>query len=382
MKIQVLQSALKKGIGMVSRAVAAKSPVAIVLNIKVSAQDDVLTLEATDFKSAITYTLPCTVTTPGQTTIPAKLFSDVISSLPNEILSLTTDVATEITTIASQKSKSAVNGVKADDFPVIPSLDDFEKIAEVDAHTFRIALQRVAIAAANTESRPVLAGVFFQCTANNASAKEITITAADGFRLAQQTFAVDNFFTNNATEFIVPANTLIEFGKIITFVDGNVTVVRNNRQMALQMRHSDNGTISAVSTLIEGNYPNIAMFTSIQTNTQVIVEKVELLNAVKLSRLFSASSNNIVQLKFDPFSDIELQANGDGKGKNVTSVSAEFEGSPLTVALNVNYMEDAINTIATDKVKICLASDKQPALFLPTDDTKYKHIVMPMMVRN
>jgi DNA polymerase-3 subunit beta len=382
MKIQVSQSALKRAIGIVSRAVATKSPVSIVMNVLLRATDDSVTLQATDFKTAISYTFSCTVHAQGETTIPSKLFSDVISSLPNEILTLTTDSVTETTTVASQKSQNALNGITANDFPTIPALSDFSAIAVIDASVFRTALQRIIVATADSESRPVLAGVYFQYTTSDIESNQICITAADGFRLAQHVFPVVSFDTQQESNFIVPAYALTEFAKVLAFIDGNITILKNSRQIAFVMSHNDNGKIHAISTLIEGNYPNVASLASIEQRTTIVVEKSELLNAVKLARLFSTNNSHAIRLSFDPFGGIEIQSNGDGKGKNTTSVTADVNGESITVAANVNYLEDAINTIPTEKVKIHLATDKTPILLFPDSDVQYKHVIMPVVVRN
>ena len=97
--------------------------------------------------------------------------------------------------------------------------------------------------------------------------------------------------------------------------------------------------------------------------------------------MFSAASNNVVRLSFDPATGIEIRANGDGKGHNVTNVDAEIEGLETFISLNALFLEEALSVMATEKITIRLNTKDKPALITPFEWSLYRHIIMPMMVR-
>ena len=162
MKVSVHQNALKRAITLVSHAIASKPVLPVLSNIKFSAQGDVLTLQSTNLEMAITYTIACNVEVMGETTLPSKLLSDLVSNLPSSIVSLSTSYKSQMTEISSGKSVASINGLESDDYPEIPNTNTMTEIGAIPVIDFRNAINQVIIAAAGDDSRPVLAGVFMK----------------------------------------------------------------------------------------------------------------------------------------------------------------------------------------------------------------------------
>jgi DNA polymerase-3 subunit beta len=378
MIFSVSQSALKRGIGIVSHAVPNKTSLPILVNIKITAVGDVLTLQATDLQMAITYTMPCIVSVPGDITLPAKLFSDVISNLANEQIVITIDPLTDTATIKTAKSNISVNGISTYDFPALPEIQDLTSIGRISILDFRPAINQVVVAAASDDSRPVLAGIHFQLEADTTIG---TMSAADGFRLANRKIEFSERNSNNAVELVIPSKAMQEVSRMLAIADGSMEMLYSENNAGFVVNHTDNGTMQLIARLIHGKYPDIQRVIPKEFGTRVVVNTAELSKAIKISRLFSVNDANVVKLSFSPTEGIEVSASGDGKGKNVTHVDAEIEGVLTVIGLNVKYIEEALGSVTTDKVVIELNSEKSPAVFIPFEWTLYKHIVMPMMVR-
>jgi DNA polymerase-3 subunit beta len=141
----------------------------------------------------------------------------------------------------------------------------------------------------------------------------------------------------------------------------------------------ENATASVVSRTIDGKYPDIARVIPTVYLAQVTVSKQELQKAVRVSKLFA--TGNILRFKVNALLGIQLSANDSQKGNNASVVEADIVGPEVEIALNINYVDDALSTIPTDKVVVEFQSGQQPAVFIPNEDITFKHIVMPMMVR-
>lgn len=385
MKVSVHQNALKRAITLVSHAIASKPVLPVLSNIKFFAQGDVLTLQSTNLEMAITYTITCNVEVMGETTLPSKLLSDLVSNLPSSIVSLSTSYKSQMTEISSGKSVASINGLESDDYPEIPNTNTMTEIGAIPVIDFRNAINQVIIAAAGDDSRPVLAGVFMKIpNIATPSANTISLNAADGFRLAIRSIEFsrrNESFSDAEYSVIIPAKSMQEVSRILALAEGDVVMSANSNNVGFTVNHNDGGTIQFATRIIEGNYPQITSIVPTEFLTTITVATAELAKAIKIAKLFSAASNNVVRLSFDPATGIEIRANGDGKGHNVTNVDAEIEGLETFISLNALFLEEALSVMATEKITIRLNTKDKPALITPFEWSLYRHIIMPMMVR-
>jgi DNA polymerase-3 subunit beta len=383
MEVNVSQTDLKRTLSLVSLAIAAKSTMPILSNVKLTATDGFLQIEATNLEMAIRYSISATVIKQGSTTLPSKLFNDLISNLPNDMVTITSDMQTDMSTVKCGKFTSSINGISASDFPDLPDIfSTGEVITSMNTSIFREAMQQCVIAAAGDNSRPVLAGIYVQFPKIDEENTESTVTlsAADGFRLANKKIAAGTRITNDAINLIIPANTLSILIRMLSSASEEVKIAKTNNNIGFAFNTTD-GKAVLMGRIIEGNYPDIARVMPKDYATRVEVNKMDLLKAIRVAKLFAVASNNIVRFNFNPIIGIEIKANGDGKGNNASTVDAQIVGEHIEIALNVQYAEDALSTIPTEKVIIELQSKQQPAVFVPDDLSHYRHVVMPMQVR-
>jgi DNA polymerase-3 subunit beta len=383
MEVNVSQTDLKRTLSLVSLAIAAKTTMPILSNVKLTATDGFLQIEATNLEMAIRYSISATVTKQGSTTLPSKLFNDLISNLPNDMVTITTDMQTDMSTVKCGKFTSSINGISASDFPDLPDIfSTGEVITTMNTSIFREAMQQCVIAAAGDNSRPVLAGIYVQFPKIDEENTESTVTlsAADGFRLANKKIAAGTRITNDAINLIIPANALSILIRMLSSASEEVKIAKTNNNIGFAFNTID-GKAVLMGRIIEGNYPDIARVMPKDYATRVEVNKMDLLKAIRVAKLFAVASNNIVRFDINPIIGIEIKANGDGKGNNASTVDAQIIGEHIEIALNVQYAEDALSTIPTEKVIIELQSKQQPAVFVPDDLSHYRHVVMPMQVR-
>ena len=385
MNVTVKQSDLRKAIMLVSHAVSTKSTMPILSCIQLVGRGDKLMLEATDLEMAIKFSIPCTVIRAGTAAVPAKLFHDLITNLPNDIVTIEVNEETHSVNIQCGKFKNDILGMSAQDYPYLPDVSEGKTIADISVGELKESLQQCVVAAASDNSRPVLAGVFFQFpeVSDDMSEPEklkFKMCAADGFRLAIRTLSMAQRYFNEKQSMIVPAMALNNLIRMLSYADKTVSLASNSNQLFFSMQTTDGDAVLIVR-LIDGNYPDIARVIPATGSTKVIVTKTDFSKSVKVAKLFAVSSNNIVRFKMDPLTGITITANGDGKGSNNSVVDAEINGNEIEIALNVSFVEDALNTIDTDKVIIEINSSQQPAVFSPDEIVDYKHIIMPMMVR-
>jgi DNA polymerase III subunit beta len=377
MKLSCLQENLKKGLSIASHAVAGKSTLPVLSNVLLATDAGRLKIVATNLEIGLTCWIGGKIEEEGAVTLPAKLLSDVVGSLPNDRVNLKLDERTQTVNLTCARFETNIKGIEADEFPVIPTITDRAPAASFPPEILREAIDQIAFAAATDDTRPVLTGVLVRVRGNR-----VTFSAADGFRLAQRIIELPEAAAE-PIEIIVPARALLELSRIIGDVQSPVemTVTPGGSQVLF---HTD--AIDLVSRLIDGKFPDIERVIPANFKTRTILETQDLAKAVKLASYFASASSNIVRLQMDSGGELSpgkltISANATEVGDNKGSIDGMVHGEGGQIALNVKFLADALNAIKTPQVAVETQTAQNPAVFRPVGSEGYVHIVMPMTVR-
>ncbi|MFO7167545.1 MAG: DNA polymerase III subunit beta [Chloroflexota bacterium] len=377
MKLSCLQENLKRGLAIVGHAVAGKSTLPVLSNILLATDDGRLKLAATNLEIGITCWIGAKIEGEGAITVPAKLLTDVVSSLPNDKITLTLDARTQTLNLTCARFETNIKGIEAEEFPVIPTVADRAPSVSFPPDVLREAIDQIAFAAATDDTRPVLTGVLMRIRGNR-----VVLASADGFRLAQRTIELPEPVAESH-ELIIPARALSELARIIGDVEGTVdlTVTPGGGQVLF---HTEN--IDLVSRLIDGKYPDIERVIPTSHLTRTVLDTQELAKAVKLASYFATASANIVRLTLEPGGELGpgkllISANAAEVGDNKGAIDGMVHGEGGQIALNVKFLSDAIGAIKTPQIALETQTPQNPAVFKPVGADGYIHIVMPMTVR-
>jgi DNA polymerase-3 subunit beta len=377
MKLSCLQENLKRGLAIVSHAVAGKSTLPVLSNILIATDEGRLKLAATNLEVGITCWIGAKIEEEGAVTVPAKLLTDVVGGLPNDKINLVLDARTQTLNLTCARFEANIKGIEADEFPVIPTIADREPTASFPPDLLRETVDQVAFAAATDDTRPVLAGVLMRL-----KGKSATFAAADGFRLAMRTIELPEPVAE-PQDVIVPARALLELARIIGDVEGNVevTVTPSGGQVLFHTESTD-----LVSRLIEGRYPDIERIIPASFVTRTVLETQDLTKAVRLASYFATASSNIIRLTIESGGDLgpgklTISANAAEVGDNKGVLDGMVHGEGGQIALNVKYLGEALSAIRTPQVALETQTPQNPGVFKPVGADGYIHIVMPMTVR-
>ena len=178
MKVTVLQENLARGLGVVAKAVSPRSTLPVLANVLIATDEGRLRLSATNLEMGITCWIPARIDEEGSTTVPARTFSDLVSTLPSDQVLLKLDPTTQTLNVRGGTSTNDIKCIDAQEFPP-PAVADFDNAVQINVGDFREMIHQVAFAASSDEARPVLMGVLVQVDKD-----KLTMAAADGFRLS------------------------------------------------------------------------------------------------------------------------------------------------------------------------------------------------------
>lgn len=374
MKASVLQENLSKALVIVSRSVASKAQLPVLNNVLITTDKGRLKLSATNLETGINYWLGAKVEKEGAISIPAKILTEFVSSLPAERVDL--EAKESNLSINCGSFKANLMGIPAGEFPAVPTLKDKETIL-LSSIDLLSSVSQVAFAAAQDEGRPVLTGVLLTIREN-----KLVLVATDGYRLSfkkmEETKGVEE-----VKEFkkglIVPSRTLIEVTKTIGEQDQErgigLTITPNSNQVIFSSNEAE-----VVSRLIEGSFPEFEKIIPEKGTTKVVFETNELTRAVRTASIFARESANIVRFKIGK-SGVVVSANAPQLGDNVVGIEAKVEGEDNKIAFNSRYLLDFLNAVSSEQLNFEMTSPLNPGIFTPVGDKSFLHIIMPVRVQ-
>ncbi len=368
MKLSVMQENLARGLSVVSRAVSNRSTLPVLANVLLKTEDAGLKLTATNLEIGITYWVPGKIETDGATTVPAKLLTDLVNSLPaGDRVDLDLQPG-DVLHLKCGRFETHVKGIDAEEFPAIGAAGE-RPTTRIAQNILRRALAETAFAAASDEARPILTGVLAKFEGD-----KLTLAAADNYRIAVKTIPILDAVPE--TSVVIPARALNELARILADVDDPVEVVLAGGRNQI-LFHLDG--IDLVSRLIDGQFPNYQQVVPQSHTTRAILDREELLRAVRPAALIAHESANIVKLQVsaDGEPGITVSANAE-VGDHVGQVEAAVEGDGTTIAFNARYLADVLTNVTADQFALELNGPLSPGVFKPVGDDQYIHVVMPV----
>jgi DNA polymerase-3 subunit beta len=366
MKFTATQSNFAKALNQVSRVVGTRTTLPVLGNILISAGKGKINLSATDLEVAVTTKTLGKVEEEGVITIPARLLSDFI--LNNNDESIDFESSDNLNLQLKSKHFSAhINGISAEEFPTIPSLPK-DLFCTFKSEDFIDTVKKVAIAPANDETRPVLAGIYF-----NFSGKLLTLAATDSFRLAEKKLALDE--TIEDKKFIVPSRTMIEVLRLLSSDSAaNISISSTENQIAFKI-----GETEVVSRLIEGAFPNYSQIIPSSSKIKAVVSHKDFSNAVKMVSLFAKNSANNIRIKTLD-NKLVISSISTETGDATSEIEAEVTGGELQIAFNARYVLDVLSVISENKIILEFNDTASAGVIRSEKDKDFTYIIMPLKI--
>ncbi len=375
MQVSCLQENLSRGLGVVGRAVATRSPLPIMQNVLIQTDGSRLKLAATDAEIAITTWIGCQVEEEGGITAPARLLTNFVNSLPAERVDLEIGESATGLALRCARVDANLNGIAADDFPPIPTTDE-GVVGRIAASDLEKAISLVAFAAATEDSRPVLTGIKVEIEGD-----EATFAAADGFRLAVYKGKLAEPLSEDLG-FIIPARALREISRLLTGRDEEVEFTISASKNSALFRLSDT---EIVTQLLQGAFPNYSQLIPQSFDTKATVSREFFSRATRTAAIFARDGSGILRLVVDGTSDEErskltISAKAEEIGEHTEDVDAAIEGNDAKIAFNSKYVIDVLDVLQSDDIALEVTSPSSPGVVRPVGDDSYVHVVMPMFV--
>ena len=376
MNVSAMQEHLAKGLGIVGRAVATRSTLPVTANVLLATDGGRLKLAATNLEIALSCWVGAQVEEEGAITVPARLLTDFVNSLPNEKIEMTLAPRSRQLKLVCARNQATIGGIDADDFPPIPAVEDGGSL-ELDPQALHTAISQVVFAAATDDSRPVLTGVDIVMEGD-----QLTFAAADGFRLSVRHLQLAKPVPERV-EVIIPARALSELNRLLPEETEPVRMTFNAARTQALFKLKN---IELVAQLIQGTFPNYSQLLPDAHTTRAVVDVSEFLRETRIASIFARDGSGIVRLQFTPGEEVApgrmvISARAEEIGDNMGEVDAAIEGEAAKIAFNGKYLQDYLQVLEGGRVALEMSGDQKQGVFRPVGDDTYVHVVMPMFVQ-
>ncbi len=374
-KLATQQEALQRGLNTVGRAVAVRSTLPQTSHVYVAAEGEQVKLVATNLEIAITCWVSARVDEPGAITIPARLLTEFVSSLPPAEIAFSVAPRSRQAQIVCARNEATITGMDADDFPPIPSISDGDTF-RLEPQALRQAIEHVVFAAASDDSRPVLTGVQLKIEDGR-----LTLAAADGFRLAVYHLNIAEQ-PPSAIEIIVPARALQELSRLLPDQEEAATLQLNSVRSQILFKLED---VELTAQLIQGTFPSYQQLIPSEYQTRATLDAAEFLREARTAAVFARDGSGIVRVVLAAGDSgagrVTISARAEEQGDHQGEMDAEIEGEDARIAFNSRYLQDVLQVLGGGRLALETTGPSNPGVFRPHDREDYVHVIMPMFVQ-
>lgn len=356
---------LADALGVVSRALPARSSLPVLGTVLLEAAGDGLELTATNLEFGIRRQIGADVAAEGAAAVPGRLLTDFTSAIGGERLEIELTERGDSLGLRCESFRTEIRCMDADEFPPIPSSEGGRTLV-VTARALVEAITDTLVVASTDEARPVLTGVLVQVESD-----ALVLAACDGYRLAERSIPLGGGAP--AVAAIVPGRTMGEVARLFRGSGGDLEIALGPLGNQVFFR----GAVAEItSRVIDGDYPNYRRLIPETSGTSATLDAGELVRRLRALAPFAQDSAHVVRLGVTPRS-LVLRAATVEVGSAETELAAEVAGPETSLALNARYLLDCLST-AGDRVELQLHGPLGPAVVRRPGGDPYVYLLMPV----
>jgi DNA polymerase-3 subunit beta len=359
------RDALLKEIAVAQEIIANKNPLSILSNVLLIAENNALTIKATETRTNFQTKLPVEVKEEGSTTVFCDKFIGILNSLPQGEIEFAQDDITVTIKPASRSVKFQLKSIASDKYPDF-SFEEARNFFEIPSADLKEMISHTIFSVSDDETRYFMNGVFF-----DQRDSKLILVATDGRRLSY----AEKPFPQEGVEIphvIVPPKIL----NIILKRAPNEGVIK----LAVEERgiFFEFGNYKMSSMLIDGQFPNYQRVIPENQTFSFEVDKNELQEALKRVGIFTEQKARRIFFEVSQDS-LAVSAQENEMGSAREQIPCVYSGEEdTTIALSYTYVDDPLKAIASEKVRFEFTEKMKAITMKPEPAKDFFHIIMPM----
>lgn len=370
MKIVTLQSNLKNGLSAVERSISESNTLPVLKNVLIKTYNNQIKISATNLELGISRYISGKIIEEGGITVPFNTLYHIVNNSDSEKINL--EVKDSNLLIKTDNYEAKIQCISPDEYPLIPKIESTDNYLEIKNSYLQEALNKVLPCCQTSEIRPEISGVLFDFQMTL-----LKLVATDSFRLAEKTIP-SSFFRANFTrgfKVIIPLKTIREYVRVFP-QNEFVKIYIDPSQIYFQ-----SNDFEMISRLIDGEYPDYEQIIPRENETECILSREYLLNAIKLVSSLSGKVNDVVIKIGENKKTLSIYSSNPSVGENRYIVPAKIHGKGFDeIHFNWRFLLDGLRTLDSDDVVFDINEESRPAIIKSKDDLNFFYVVMPIKV--
>ncbi len=364
MKIEINKNNLLKALTKADKITGKNVSLAVLQCVVIKTLENQIELSATNLELGIKLYIPAKIERAGEVAVSSSLLVSYLNNLIQEE-KLVLDHSEHTLKIIGTKSETQVNTFQTTDFPSIPVIESNKKCS-LELHDLIDGLKSVWYAASVSSIKPELSSVYLYSDSG-----ELTFVATDSFRLAEKKpgAKIEDF-----ESILIPQRNVTEIIRVFEGFESKITMVFGQNQVSFEVEKE----IYLVSRVVDGVFPDYKQIIPKENKTELSVLKQDLINALKISNLFSDNFNQ-VKFHLDAENNIfEITSKNTEKGESRTSVPSSIRGESIDINFNQKYISDCFNSIKAESFQVYFNGVGRPMVIRGVGDGGFMYLVMPL----
>ena len=372
MELVVGKNLLLRELQLFQGIVERKNTIPILANVLIEAKGNEVRMLATDLEVALRSRCDAAVSKGGSLTLPAKKLYEIVKALPETDVRIQEDK--NGVKVAADKFDSRMQTLPREDFPSLPETTGTAS-ATLPREALREMVAKTQFAITGEDTRYFLNGALFVLRSDSMS-----LVATDGHRLALVTVkregADQAVKAGEEVKVILPKKTLLELGKLLSEADADIRYERGENHLFFAV-----GDRVLISRMIDGQFPAYERVIPKGNDKDIEFERERLTNAVKRVALLSNERSRAVKFEIDK-GKVDVTSSSSEFGEAREQLTVEYQGAPLAISFNAQYVLDFLNVADTDVVSLSLKDEVSQAVMKPVgaQGYEYTYVIMPMRI--
>lgn len=341
-----------------------RQPMPILSNILMVVSKDSLVLTGTDLEIQLTSKINLDSAEAGEITVPARKFLDIVRLLPNGA-EIKVELLDEKVKVTSGRSLFSLSTLPADSYPEFLETE-LENQFLINAGEMKKALDKTVFCMANQDVRYYLNGLLL-----HVSNSKLKLVASDGHRLSIYEDTIGEA-TGYEARIILPKKGAVELSRLLDDGEAELNIQFSDSNIRIYVKD-----LQFSAKLVDAKYPDFSQVFDQTFFNKIVIQRQLLKDS--LTRVAILANEKFKGVTFDVSNGLlKMSSHNPEHDEAEEELIIEYEGEPITIAFNSQYLLDAVNNLDSELAVLTIASNTSSCFIEETEQQLYRFIVMPM----
>ena len=374
MKFVVSSTELLSHLSVVSRVISSKNTLPILDNFLFKLEGNDLEITASDLESTLTTRITLeNVSGDGSVAIPYKILIDTLKEFSEQPLTFDIDPGSLAIVINSENGQFNIVGQPADDFPAKAEIKaEGKTTVTLAADILLNGITKTIFATADDEMRLVMNGIFIDLNSDG-----ITFVASDSHKLVR--YRRKDVQGDSESSFILPKKPATLLKNILAKETGSIVVDFDTKNARVTMAN-----YTLICRLVEGTYPNYSAVIPTNNPNKMIIDRVEVYNALRRVSIYSNAASNLIKLSLTGNQCVVSAQDLDFSVSAYERLKCEYEGEDMEIGFKSAFLVEILANLSASDIVLSMSDPSRAGLLFPNTnenpDEDVLMLLMPMMI--